>query len=100
MQKINAVLGVPIDDFVSADVRKIILQNFFTQQINQGLNVLCHFFLGLGLFKRGKVDVGEGTFEKLDVKLVAEKDCHVVDLIFDAQVTEYLVSELQNSLYN
>ena len=52
----------------------------------------------MGLLKRAEVDVGEGTFKELNVKLVAEKDRNIVDWVLYSEVAENLVSEVKNGL--
>jgi hypothetical protein len=52
----------------------------------------------LGLLERAEVDVREGTFKELNVKLVAEEDRDIVDWVLDSEVAENLVSEVQNGL--
>ena len=64
------MLRVAADDLCALDVREVVLEDFLTQQIDQCLDSLSQFFLGLCLFKRAEVDVGKGALEKLNVELV------------------------------
>ena len=70
LKQVYAVLRVTTDDLCALDVREVVLEDFLTQQIDQCLDILSHFFLGLCLFKRAEVDVGKGALKKLNVELV------------------------------
>ena len=77
---------------------KVILQNFLTQKVDQGLDIFCHLLFCLRFFKRTEVNVRKCALEELDVELVTEKDRNVVNLILDAQIAEHLVAQFQNRL--
>jgi len=81
------VFGVSTDDFVTSDVLQVVLEDLLGEQVDQRLDVLCHVFLVVRLLQRAEVDVGERGLEKLDVECITEKDGHIVDRFFDAQVS-------------
>jgi hypothetical protein len=89
---------VSIYDLITANVWKVILQNFFTQKVNKRLDVLSHFLFCLCFLKWTKVDIWESTLKELNVELVAKKNRNIVNLVFDAQVAKYLITQFKDCL--
>ena len=100
LEQVDTVLGVAVDDLVAADVRQVVLQDLFTQEVDQGLDVLRHLLLVLSRGQLREVDVGEGGLEKLDVELVGEEHSHVLDGLGHPKVAEDVISQLDNHLYD
>jgi len=78
------VFRIAIHDLITTNVREVVLQNFFTQKINESLNIFCHFLLSLCLFQGAEVNIRKCALEELNVKLVAEKDRDVINLVLDS----------------
>ena len=65
------MLRVAMHDFISLNVAEIVFQNLLPKQVYERLNVLCHFVHILTLGELTKVNLREGSLEKLDVELIA-----------------------------
>jgi len=100
LQQVDAVFGISIDDLVSADVRQIILEDLLTQEVNESLDVFGHLLLILSGSQLAKIDVGEGCLEELDIELVREEYCQVINRLLHAQVSEDVISKLDYHLHD
>lgn len=92
------MLRVSINDLFAFNMRKVVLQNFLWEQVNKGLNVFSHLFFGLGFLQRTEINVGESSLEKLNVELIWEENCDVIDGLLNSEICKYLVTEVQNGL--
>ena len=60
-----------MDNLFSSDVREVIFQNLLTKQVDERLNILCHFVHILASRQLTKVNLWECSLEELNIKLVA-----------------------------
>ena len=60
-----------MDNLFSSDVREVIFQNLLTKQVDERLNILCHFVHILSSCQLTKVNLWECSLEELNIKLVA-----------------------------
>jgi len=97
LKQVHAVFRITINNLLSFNVRKVILEDFFRKEIDQSLNVFSHFLFSLGIFKWAKVNIWECTFKKLYVKLVRKKHSNIINRLFNTNISKYLVSKLKNS---
>jgi len=91
---------IPAYNLISTDVAKVIIQNFLTQKLYQGLDIFCHVLFCLCLLKITKAEVRESILKELDVELITGEHLHVIDRLIDVEVCQALISELQNFLNN
>ena len=88
-------------DFVSADVVYLLGQNFLREEVDEGLDAVCH--LGLVIVfvafeQTAEVEVGVDHLEALKVKLMLEEDLDILDHLSLAETTPDLVSEDEDGL--
>lgn len=84
LQKVDSVLRMTHHNLFTFNVRKVIFQDVFREEVNQCLDIFRLLLLVLRLLQQRKVDVGEGVLKELDVEGVLEEHFVVVDSFFNA----------------
>lgn len=97
LKQVHAVFRITIDNLLSLNMRKVILEDFFWKKIDQSLNIFSHFFFSLSIFKWAKVYIWECTFKKLYVKLVRKKHSNIINRLFNTNISKDLVTKFKNS---
>ena len=96
------MLDIAIDNLVSPIVVHVVGKDLLGEQIDERLDAGCHLIGALrivcGLNQVREVVGSIGHLEALDVELVLEKYCVVVNLLFLAKVAPNLVSKCQYGL--
>lgn len=77
------MLRIAIDDFLSTDVAQVVFEYLSTKEINERLNVLCHFLYIFSSRQLTEVDFRKGSLEELNVEFVAEEDGNIVNWILN-----------------
>lgn len=70
----------------------------FTEELNQFLYVLGHFFFRFSLIQVTQINVWEGCCEELDVERVSEEEVYVIHSVFKANVLQGLITQRKNAL--
>lgn len=94
------MLWVPVYDFLSLDVAEIILKYLLTKKVNERLNVFGHLSNILPSRQLGEINFRESCLEELNVELIAEEHCYVINGLLHTQVPEDLVSKLDYHLHD
>lgn len=94
------MLWVTVHDFLSLDVAEIILKYLLTKKVNERLNVFGHLSHILPSRQLREINFRESRLEELNVELITEEYCDVVNGFLHAQVPEDLVSKLDYHLHD
>jgi len=100
LKEVDAVLWVPVHDFLSFYVAEIILKYLLTKKVNERLNVFGHLSHILTSRQLREIDFWEGCLEELNVELITEEYCDIIYGFLHAQVPEDLISKLDYHLHD
>jgi hypothetical protein len=100
LKEVDAVLWVPVHDFFSLDVAEIILKYLLTKKVNERLNVFGHLSNILSSRQLREIDFRESCLEELNVELITEEYCDVINGLLHTQVPEDLISKLNYHLHD
>jgi hypothetical protein len=100
LKEVDAVLWVPVHDFLSLDVAEIILKYLLAKKVNERLNVFGHLSHILTSRQLRKINFWESCLEELNVELITEEYCYIIYGFLHAQIPEDLVSKLDYHLHD
>lgn len=86
LKEVDAVLWVPVHDFLSLDVAEIIFKYLLTKKVNERLNIFSHLSHILSSRQLREINFWESCLEELNVELITKEHCNVIYGLLDAQV--------------
>lgn len=100
LKKIDAMLWVAVHNLNAFDMAQIVLQDLLSKKVDERLNVFGHLFHILTGCKLREIYLRESCLKELNVELITEKHCHIIYRVFNTQIPENVISQLDDHLHD